>query len=87
MMMASAEAPTEVISELVKRLRNSARGVDAAWIVSGDSPSDFHPVQLGVNSRKGISCPFMMLGAILKEVVTVQKIGNRQTTAHSSSAP
>ena len=66
---------------------NSCRTVDSLPIVSGERPSDFQPSHFGVKSTQGISEPFITSGAILKLVVMVQKIGNRQIAAQMSSIP
>lgn len=46
-MTASVDDTTDVIVELKKRLRNSARTVLSEPIVSGDRPSERQPSQAG----------------------------------------
>ena len=74
-----AEDETAVITELVKRLTNSSRTVLSCPIRLGDRPMLSHPFHFGVKSHQGIMLPFITSGASLKLVVTVQKIGKRQT--------
>ena len=56
-------------------------------MVSGERPSERQPRQSGWKSTKGIRRPWVTSGAVLNEVVTVQKIGKRQMKAQRISAP
>ena len=72
MTIASADAPSEVTPEFMKRFRNSSRTVDVPPIVSGDRPSERQPRQSGWKSTHGIRWPCVTLTAALNEVVMVQ---------------
>ena len=71
---ANAEAQVDTIKVLKNLFINSSLTVDSLNIVSGDSPRDLQPFQRGTKSIQGNISPFWTLGAILNEVVIVQKI-------------
>ncbi len=71
----------------MKRFMNSARGVESSPMVSGERPSERQPRQSGSYWTKGRMRPWVTSGAVLNEVVTAQKIGNRQMKAQSARAP
>jgi hypothetical protein len=72
MMMARLDAPTEVMTEFMKRLRNSSRTVEVWKIESGDRPSERQPFQSGWKSTNGMRWPWVTSTAVLNEVVIVQ---------------
>ena len=72
MMMARLDAPTEVMTEFMKRLRNSSRTVEVRKIESGDRPSERQPFQSGWKSTNGMRWPWVTSTAVLNEVVIVQ---------------
>ena len=71
----------------MKRFRNSSRTVEVPVMVFGDRPRERQPRHCGSKSIQGMRWPRITSGAILKEVVTVQKIGKRQMIAQKISAP
>jgi hypothetical protein len=64
MTMARLDAPTEVITEFMKRLRNSSRTVEVWKIESGDRPSERQPFQSGWKSTKGMRWPCVTSTAV-----------------------
>jgi len=59
---------------LTNLLRNSSRTFEWAKIVSGDSPSDWNPFQLGEKSTNGMRCPCVTSRPSLKEVESVHRL-------------
>lgn len=86
-MTARADAATEMMILFQSLRMNSSRTVDTWESVSGESPSERQPSQLGWKLSQGIRLPRMTSAAVLNEVETVQNSGKMQTHAQVTSRP
>ena len=72
MTIAKADAPTEQMTLLMNFLRNSSRTFEVLKNVSGERPSDCHPLQLGMKSTQGMRWPCVTSRPSFTEVERVQ---------------